>query len=100
MQPAVIVGLISTISGCALQEDIVRIARSFIARGQDILGMRPGAAFLSSHVGRAAADMSVADQTVVDPAKLARHAPQPFGAKDGLLFPRLSSPIGSLSTRS
>jgi hypothetical protein len=49
MQPAVLVGLISTISGCALQEDIVRIARSFIARGQDILGMRPGAAFLPSY---------------------------------------------------
>ena len=49
MQPAVLVGLISTISGCALQEDIARIARSFIARGQDILGMRPGAAFASSY---------------------------------------------------
>ena len=49
MQPAVLVGLISTISGCALQEDIARIARSFIARGQDILGMNPGAAFASSY---------------------------------------------------
>ena len=48
-QPAVLVGLISTISGCALQEDIVRIARSFIARGQDILGMRPGAASIPSY---------------------------------------------------
>ena len=33
----------------ALQEDIARIARSFIARGQDILGMNPGAAFASSY---------------------------------------------------
>jgi hypothetical protein len=49
MQPAVLVGLISTISGCALQEDIARIARSFIARGQDILGMNPGAAFAPSY---------------------------------------------------
>ena len=49
MQPAVLVGLISTISGCALQDDIVRLARSFIARGQDILGMRPGALFVPSH---------------------------------------------------
>jgi hypothetical protein len=47
--PAVLVGLISTISGCALQEDIARIARSFIARGQDILGMNPGAAFAPSY---------------------------------------------------
>jgi hypothetical protein len=53
MQPAVIVGLISTISGCALQEDIVRIARSFIARGQDIPGMRPGAAFVPSYKSQA-----------------------------------------------
>jgi hypothetical protein len=37
----------------ALQENccaqVVRIARSFIARGQDILGMTPGAAFASSY---------------------------------------------------
>lgn len=49
MQPAVLVGLISTISGCALQEDIAAIARSFIARGRDILGMRPGAASIPSY---------------------------------------------------
>jgi hypothetical protein len=53
MQPAVLGGLISTLSGCALQEDIVRIARSFIARGQDILGMRPGAPFVPSHESQA-----------------------------------------------
>jgi hypothetical protein len=47
--PAVLVGLISTISGCALQEDIARIARSFIARGQDILGMNPGVAFATNY---------------------------------------------------
>ena len=52
MQPAVLVGLISTISGCALQEDIARIARSFIARGQDILGMTRSA-FASSYESQA-----------------------------------------------
>src|SRR5258705_8142781 len=35
---------------------------------------------------RAAADVPVADQTLIDPAKRARHTPQPFGAKDGLGF--------------
>ena len=49
MQPAVLVGLISTMTGSALQEDIARSARSFLARGQDILAMTPGAVFPTSY---------------------------------------------------
>jgi hypothetical protein len=49
MQPAVLVGLISSMTGSALQEDIARSARSFLARGQDILGVTPAAAFVPSH---------------------------------------------------
>lgn len=45
MQPAVLVGLISTMTGSALQEDIARSARSFLAWGHDILGTVPGAVF-------------------------------------------------------
>lgn len=41
MQPAVLVGLISTMTGSALQEDIARSARGFLVRGQDILGLTP-----------------------------------------------------------
>jgi hypothetical protein len=36
-------------TGSALQEDIARSARSFLARGQDILGVTPVAAFVPSH---------------------------------------------------
>jgi hypothetical protein len=38
MQPAVLVGLISTVTGSALQEDIARSVWGFFLRGQDILG--------------------------------------------------------------
>ena len=44
MQPAVMVGLISTMSGSALQEDIAATTRALLRKGQDILAMR-----LSSH---------------------------------------------------
>ena len=44
MQPAVMVGLISTMTGSALQEDIAATTRALLRKGQDILGMR-----LSSH---------------------------------------------------
>lgn len=49
LQPAVIVGLISTMTGSALQEDIARSARCFFARGHDILGTVPDAAPIPSH---------------------------------------------------
>jgi hypothetical protein len=42
MQPLVIVGLISTMTGSALQEDIAATARVLLRKGQDILAMRPG----------------------------------------------------------
>ena len=42
LQPAVLVGLISSMTGSALQEDIARSARSFLARGEDILRRTPG----------------------------------------------------------
>jgi len=40
-QPALIVGLISIITGHALQEDLVASARLFLLRGHDILTTRP-----------------------------------------------------------
>lgn len=40
-QPALIVGLISVLTGHALQEDIVASTRSFLSRGEDILRMKP-----------------------------------------------------------
>jgi hypothetical protein len=44
MQPAVMVGLISMVTGSALQEDIAATTRALLSKGKDILGMR-----LSSH---------------------------------------------------
>jgi hypothetical protein len=41
IQPVVIVGLISTMTGSALQEDIAATARVLLRKGQDILAMRP-----------------------------------------------------------
>lgn len=41
-QPALIVGLISVLTGYALQEDIAASARIFQSRGEDILRMVPG----------------------------------------------------------
>jgi hypothetical protein len=43
MQPLVIVGLISTMTGSALQEDIAATTRVLLRKGQDILAMRSGA---------------------------------------------------------
>ena len=42
MQPAVVVGLISMMTGNALQEDIVATARVLVRKGRDILDMNPG----------------------------------------------------------
>jgi len=42
MQPAVVVGLISMMTGNLLQEDIVATARVLIRKGQDILERYPG----------------------------------------------------------
>jgi len=42
VQPALVVGLISIMTGSALQEDIVASARWSINRGEDILRMVPG----------------------------------------------------------
>jgi hypothetical protein len=41
-QPALFVGLISILTGNALQDDIVASARLFVSRGRDILGMGLG----------------------------------------------------------
>jgi hypothetical protein len=41
MQPALLVGLISMVTGHALQEDIAASTRSFLTRGEDILRMTP-----------------------------------------------------------
>jgi hypothetical protein len=40
MQPAVMVGLISMMTGSALQEDIAATTRALLSKGQDILGER------------------------------------------------------------
>jgi hypothetical protein len=42
MQPAVVVGLISMMTGSALQEDIVCTVGVLVRKGRDILGMNPG----------------------------------------------------------
>jgi len=42
MQPAVVVGLISMMTGNSLQEDIVATVRVLIRKGQDILESNPG----------------------------------------------------------
>ena len=46
MQPAVVVGLISILTGDSLQEDIAQTARALLRKGRDILseqsGMRTG----------------------------------------------------------
>jgi hypothetical protein len=42
MQPAVVLGLISMMTGHALQEDIVATARVLVRKGRDILEMNPG----------------------------------------------------------
>jgi hypothetical protein len=44
MQPAVVVGLISMMTGHALQEDIVATARVLVRKGRDILESNPGSA--------------------------------------------------------
>jgi hypothetical protein len=41
MQPAVVVGLISMMTGGALQEDIVATARVLVRKGRDILDSNP-----------------------------------------------------------
>jgi hypothetical protein len=40
MQPAVVVGLISLMTGSTLQEDIALTTRLLLRKGQDILAMR------------------------------------------------------------
>jgi hypothetical protein len=52
-QPALIVGLISVMTGHALQEDIAESARAFLNRGRDILRMMPGSPYFASHENQA-----------------------------------------------
>ena len=42
MQPTVVVGLISMMTGSVLQEDIVSTVGVLVRKGRDILGMNPG----------------------------------------------------------
>jgi hypothetical protein len=42
MQPAVVVGLISMMTGSALQEDIVSTVGVLLRKGREILDMKPG----------------------------------------------------------
>lgn len=41
-QPALIVGVIASLTGCALQDTMASSIRRFVLLGQDILGMVPG----------------------------------------------------------
>jgi hypothetical protein len=49
LQPALLVGLISIVTGHALQEDIAASTRSFLTRGEDILRMTPRGPEFPSH---------------------------------------------------
>jgi hypothetical protein len=49
VQPAMLVGLISVLTGYGLQEDIAASARSFLIRGEDILRMTPGSPSFPNH---------------------------------------------------
>jgi hypothetical protein len=49
VQPAMVVGLISVLTGYGLQEDIAASARSFLIRGEDILRMTPGSPSFQNH---------------------------------------------------
>ena len=42
MQPAVVVGLISMMTGSALQEDIAATVGVLLRKGRDILDIKPG----------------------------------------------------------
>jgi hypothetical protein len=59
VQPAVIVGLISTMTGSALQEDIAAATRALLRKGRDILGPRSGVQN-SAHAYDQASPMSAA----------------------------------------
>ena len=49
LQPALLVGLVSVLTGHALQEDIASSVRALLDRGEDILRMEPGSPPLSPH---------------------------------------------------
>ena len=49
LQPALLVGLISVVTGHALQDDIAESARRFLVRGLDILRMVPGSPEFQDH---------------------------------------------------
>lgn len=53
MQPALLVGLISVVTGHALQDDIAASVRQFLNRGRDILRMVPGNPESSDHENQA-----------------------------------------------
>lgn len=53
MQPALLVGLISVMTGHALQDDIAESARVFLNRGRDILRMARGSPDLPDHENQA-----------------------------------------------
>lgn len=80
-QPALLVGLISVVTGHALQEDIAASARRFLDRGRDILRMRPGGPAPVNHedqtgaMSRAAAARAVPVQ--LDRSTTGARAPHP-----------------------
>ena len=49
LQPSLIVGLISIMTGQGQQEDIATSARLFVTRGEDILRMTPGSPAFPNH---------------------------------------------------
>lgn len=62
MQPAVFLGVISSLTGSALQEEIAQNVRRFHTRGQMILGMRPGTSGGKSDDGKASVGSSTVAQ--------------------------------------
>ena len=53
LQPALLVGLISVVTGHELQDDIAASARRFLIRGRDILRMVPGSPDMPDHENQA-----------------------------------------------
>jgi hypothetical protein len=71
-------------SGLELRRHLAEVQRgSTIVLFQDTRSRTSKWGKKDEHRPRNAADVPVADQTLIDPAKPARHTPQPFGEKMG-----------------
>ncbi len=75
-QPALLVGLVSLLTGAALQEDIARTVRSLLDRGEDILRTEPGRPPHSHHENQTHS-VSREAEARASPVQLDRSAPGP-----------------------